>query len=179
MTNGGHTSKAKFEICPRYWHNLQIYHNLSMVPAMMAVASGLTVAITLAVSVPLVVSLALAVAITLAVSLALAVAITLAVPLALAVAITLAVPLAVARVLDMCAVIAETVVIRVRVISADVIAICPNVRTRIPEVIADIVTDYGDLLADGCKIVAYAVMVSIDIIPTSSCTCGKYACRFH
>lgn len=138
-----------------------------MVPAMMAVASGLTVAITLAVSVPLVVSLALTVAITLAVS------------LALAVAIPLAVPLAVARVLDMCAVIAETVVIRVRVISADVIAICPNVRTRIPEVIADIVTDYGDLLADGCKIVAYAVMVSIDIIPTSSCTCGKYACRFH
>lgn len=173
MTNGGHTSKAKFEICPRYWHNLQIYHNLSMVPAMMAVASGLTVAITLAVSVPLVVAIALAV------SLALAVAITLAVSLALGVAITLAVPLAVARVLDMCAVIAETVVIRVRVISADVIAICPNVRTRIPEVIADIVTDYGDLLADGCKIVAYAVMVSIDIIPTSSCTCGKYACRFH
>lgn len=117
-----------------------------MVPAMMAVASGLTVAITLAVSVPLVVAIALAVSLT------------------LAVAITLAVP----RVLDMCAVIAETVVIRVRVISADVIAICPNVRTRIPEVIADIVTDYGDLLADGCKIVAYAVMVSIDIIPTSS-----------
>lgn len=125
----------------------------------MAVASGLTVAITLAVSVPLVVAIPLAVS--------------------LAVAITLAVPLAVPRVLDMCAVIAETVVIRVRVISADVIAICPNVRTRIPEVIADIVTDYGDLLADGCKIVAYAVMVSINIIPTSSCTCGKYACRFH
>lgn len=82
--------------------------------------------------------------------------------------LTVAKTLAAARVLDMCAVIAETVVIRVRVISADVIAICPNVRTRIPEVTADIVTDCGDLLADGCKIVAYAVMVSINIIPTDS-----------
>lgn len=98
----------------------------------------------------------------------LTVAITLAAAITLAVSLTLVVLLAAARVLDMCAVIAETVVIRVRVIFADVIAICPNVRTRIPEVTADIVTDCGDLLADGCKIVAYAVMVSIDIIPTDS-----------